>query len=33
MISAVLPFASDEVMRSEAIKKVSEKYSVSKQTR
>ena len=32
IISAVLPFTSDESMRSKAIKKVSEEYSVSSQT-
>lgn len=32
MISAVLPFVSDEAMRSEAVKKASEEYGVSKQT-
>lgn len=32
MISAILPFVSDEVMRSEVIKKVAEEYEISKQT-
>ena len=32
MISGILPFLSEESMRTEAIKKASERYGISKQT-